>query len=132
MSFTLLYIVPVIPYGYLHAVVLIPRGPITGTSPNVRYGVCNLGRTKDNNSMLDIFFRYTCSVDYWSFGQVAHEIMTGHRPFLPGLPPAAWMKEVQNKKRSVISVIQTWSGDTIHSSSLSKVNHLSRYYAQFG
>lgn len=71
------------------------------------------------------FFRYTCSVDYWSFGIVAHEIITGHRPFLPGQSPAVWMRAIQNKKRSVISVVQTCSGDAVHSSSLSKVNHLS-------
>ncbi|WAQ96309.1 IKKA-like protein [Mya arenaria] len=31
--------------------------------------------------------KYTCTVDYWSFGTVVFECITGYRPFLPDLPP---------------------------------------------
>ena len=30
---------------------------------------------------------YTRSVDYWSLGLLAHEIVTGQRPFLPNMSP---------------------------------------------
>jgi hypothetical protein len=35
-------------------------------------------------------FRYNYSVDYWSLGLVSHEVITGVRPFLPNMTPAAW------------------------------------------
>lgn len=33
---------------------------------------------------------YSCSVDYWSLGLVAFEIICGMRPFLPNMSPAQW------------------------------------------
>lgn len=33
---------------------------------------------------------YSCSVDYWSMGLVAFEIICGTRPFLPNMSPAQW------------------------------------------
>lgn len=34
--------------------------------------------------------KYTSTVDYWSLGLVAHECITGFRPFLPNWSPAQW------------------------------------------
>lgn len=34
--------------------------------------------------------KYTCTVDYWSFGTVVFECITGVRPFLPQSPPVQW------------------------------------------
>lgn len=34
--------------------------------------------------------RYDKTVDYWSFGIIAFEIMCGIRPFLHGESPANW------------------------------------------
>lgn len=33
---------------------------------------------------------YNCSVDYWSLGLVAFEVICGIRPFLPNMSPAQW------------------------------------------
>lgn len=33
---------------------------------------------------------YSCSVDYWSLGLVAFEVICGVRPFLPNMSPAQW------------------------------------------
>ncbi|XP_076460163.1 inhibitor of nuclear factor kappa-B kinase subunit alpha-like [Babylonia areolata] len=38
--------------------------------------------------------QYSQTVDYWSFGTVIFECITGTRPFLPTLPPVQWHKEV--------------------------------------
>ncbi|KAL8585012.1 hypothetical protein ACOMHN_043648 [Nucella lapillus] len=37
---------------------------------------------------------YSQTVDYWSFGTVIFECITGIRPFLPTVPPVQWHKEV--------------------------------------
>ena len=38
--------------------------------------------------------RYDKTVDYWSFGLIAFELMCGMRPFLPGESPAVWSVHV--------------------------------------
>lgn len=69
---------------------------------------------------------YTCSVDFWSLGLLAHEIITGYRPFLPGFNPPDWMKQIQNKPRNIISVVENLNGEIVHSTTISRVNHISR------
>ena len=54
---------------------------------------------------------YTKSVDYWSLGLLAHEIVTGQRPFLPNMSPGHWIDHVESKKYDDISVVQDISGD---------------------
>ena len=34
--------------------------------------------------------KYTCTVDFWSFGTVVFECITGYRPFLPDRKPIEW------------------------------------------
>lgn len=34
--------------------------------------------------------KYTVTVDYWSFGTLAFECITGFRPFLPNWQPVQW------------------------------------------
>lgn len=34
--------------------------------------------------------KYSCTVDYWSFGIIAFEIVTGIRPFVPHMSLAQW------------------------------------------
>lgn len=40
----------------------------------------------------EIFYlkNYSCSVDYWSLGLVAFEVICGIRPFLSNMSPAQW------------------------------------------
>ena len=35
--------------------------------------------------------KYSCSVDYWSFGIIAFEVITGVRPFVPHMALAQWL-----------------------------------------
>lgn len=59
---------------------------------------------------------YSCSVDYWSMGLVAFEIMCGTRPFLPNKSPAQWMYEVNKKTHDIICIYQTESEASVVSS----------------
>ena len=49
---------------------------------------------------------YSKSVDYWSLGFITHEIVTGHRPFLPNMSPGQWMEHVQTKSLEDICIYQ--------------------------
>ncbi|XP_021363754.1 inhibitor of nuclear factor kappa-B kinase subunit alpha-like [Mizuhopecten yessoensis] len=62
--------------------------------------------------------KYTCTVDYWSFGTVVFECITGYRPFLPSTPPVAWHKEVCQKSPEDISAIHDINGDVKFSKKL--------------
>uniref|UniRef100_T1INV2 IkappaB kinase n=1 Tax=Strigamia maritima TaxID=126957 RepID=T1INV2_STRMM len=67
---------------------------------------------------------YTCTVDYWSFGLVAHECMVGVRPFLPSMAPAEWMKHVCRKKSTDVCVYTSRDGTVRFSEHIFKENHL--------
>ncbi|XP_019635270.1 PREDICTED: inhibitor of nuclear factor kappa-B kinase subunit beta-like [Branchiostoma belcheri] len=43
--------------------------------------------------------KYTRTVDYWSFGTLVFECITGSRPFLPNRNPVQWHLEVKRKKQ---------------------------------
>ncbi|CAG5116319.1 unnamed protein product [Candidula unifasciata] len=47
---------------------------------------------------------YSKTVDYWSFGCMIFECITGFRPFLPTAPPVEWHAEVCKKSPDDISV----------------------------
>ncbi|XP_026467274.1 inhibitor of nuclear factor kappa-B kinase subunit beta-like [Ctenocephalides felis] len=49
---------------------------------------------------------YSNSVDYWSFGLVAFEIICGVRPFLPNMSPAQWLLQIQKKNSDTICIYQ--------------------------
>ncbi|XP_052780366.1 inhibitor of nuclear factor kappa-B kinase subunit alpha-like [Mya arenaria] len=55
--------------------------------------------------------KYTCTVDYWSFGTVVFECITGYRPFLPDLPPVQWHKEICKKSPDDICAIVDDKGE---------------------
>lgn len=38
--------------------------------------------------------KYTVTVDYWSFGTLVFECITGFRPFLPTWQPVPWYGHV--------------------------------------
>ncbi|CAB3364272.1 Hypothetical predicted protein [Cloeon dipterum] len=69
--------------------------------------------------------KYSCTVDYWSLGLLTHEIITGVRPFLPQMSPAAWMKHVQKKAVDDICAFQTDDGGIVFSKQLFPENHIS-------
>lgn len=50
--------------------------------------------------------KYSCSVDYWSFGLICFEICCGYRPFLPHASVARWMLNVKNKKSQHICITE--------------------------
>uniref|UniRef100_A0A0B6ZML0 IkappaB kinase n=1 Tax=Arion vulgaris TaxID=1028688 RepID=A0A0B6ZML0_9EUPU len=46
---------------------------------------------------------YSKTVDYWSFGSLVFECISGFRPFLPTAPPVEWHSEVCKKSPDDIS-----------------------------
>lgn len=43
--------------------------------------------------------KYSNTVDYWSFGLVANEVITGQRPFLPNMNTPQWMQHICHKSK---------------------------------
>ncbi|XP_064601386.1 inhibitor of nuclear factor kappa-B kinase subunit alpha-like [Liolophura sinensis] len=70
--------------------------------------------------------KYTCTVDYWSFGTVVFECITGIRPFLPSMAPVLWHREVCQKKVDDICAILDSTGKVRFSQKLPTPNHLCR------
>ncbi|NXI42734.1 IKKB kinase, partial [Galbula dea] len=62
--------------------------------------------------------KYTVTVDYWSFGTLAFECITGFRPFLPNWQPVQWHTKVRQKSELDIVVSEDLSGEVKFSSSL--------------
>lgn len=52
--------------------------------------------------------KYTVTVDYWSFGTLAFECITGFRPFLPNWQPVQWHTKVRQKGELDIVVQKTY------------------------
>lgn len=65
------------------------------------------------------------AVDYWSFGTIAYELVTGVRPFVPHLPLAQWMLRVRGKKSEHISIYETNDGEMVYSNRIWPSNQLS-------
>ncbi|XP_045142789.1 inhibitor of nuclear factor kappa-B kinase subunit beta [Echinops telfairi] len=74
--------------------------------------------------------KYTVTVDYWSFGTLAFECITGFRPFLPNWQPVQWHSKVRQKSEMDIVVSEDLSGTVKFSSSLPYPNNLNRVLAQ--
>uniref|UniRef100_A0A8D2QC51 IkappaB kinase n=1 Tax=Zonotrichia albicollis TaxID=44394 RepID=A0A8D2QC51_ZONAL len=68
--------------------------------------------------------KYTVTVDYWSFGTLAFECITGFRPFLPNWQPVQWHTKVRQKSELDIVVSEDLSGEVKFSSSLPCPNNL--------
>ncbi|XP_068128388.1 inhibitor of nuclear factor kappa-B kinase subunit beta [Hyperolius riggenbachi] len=73
--------------------------------------------------------KYTVTVDYWSFGTLAFECITGFRPFLPNWQPVQWHGKIREKRNEHIVVYEDLSGVVKFSSVLPTPNHLSETLA---
>uniref|UniRef100_A0AAR2KWU0 IkappaB kinase n=1 Tax=Pygocentrus nattereri TaxID=42514 RepID=A0AAR2KWU0_PYGNA len=58
--------------------------------------------------------KYTVTVDYWSFGTLVFECITGFRPFLPTWQPVPWHNKLKQKHEDDIVVYEDLTGE--HSS----------------
>ncbi|XP_070637590.1 inhibitor of nuclear factor kappa-B kinase subunit beta isoform X1 [Bos indicus] len=74
--------------------------------------------------------KYTVTVDYWSFGTLAFECITGFRPFLPNWQPVQWHSKVRQKSEMDIVVSEDLNGAVKFSSSLPHPNNLNSVLAQ--
>ncbi|XP_029792402.1 inhibitor of nuclear factor kappa-B kinase subunit beta isoform X6 [Suricata suricatta] len=74
--------------------------------------------------------KYTVTVDYWSFGTLAFECITGFRPFLPNWQPVQWHSKVRQKSEMDIVVSEDLNGTVKFSSSLPYPNNLNSVLAQ--
>ncbi|KAK2190234.1 hypothetical protein NP493_85g01020 [Ridgeia piscesae] len=72
--------------------------------------------------------KYTCTVDYWSFGIIMFEMITGVRPFLSNERPFSqvWQEKVQNKNQSVIHIFYNAQAQVQCSERLPTPNQLCR------
>ncbi|XP_058061718.1 inhibitor of nuclear factor kappa-B kinase subunit alpha [Anopheles bellator] len=69
--------------------------------------------------------RYNNSVDYWSMGVIAFEIVTGVRPFIPHSPITKWMLHVQQKKPADIAITEDNRENYTYHSDIFPENHIS-------
>lgn len=70
---------------------------------------------------------YTSAVDYWSLGLVAHEVITGQRPFLPTMSPAQWIPVVRHKTSEDIQAFLDDEGKVAFSNQISPSTQISEY-----
>uniref|UniRef100_A0A4W6BXG2 IkappaB kinase n=1 Tax=Lates calcarifer TaxID=8187 RepID=A0A4W6BXG2_LATCA len=68
--------------------------------------------------------RYTVTVDYWSFGTLVFECITGFRPFLPTWQPVPWHNKLRLKQDDDIVVYEDLSGEVRFSKHLPQPNNL--------
>uniref|UniRef100_A0A1A7X472 IkappaB kinase n=1 Tax=Iconisemion striatum TaxID=60296 RepID=A0A1A7X472_9TELE len=68
--------------------------------------------------------RYDVTVDYWSFGTLAFECITGFRPFLPTWQPVPWHHKVRMKQDDDIVVYESLAGEVCFSKHLPQPNNL--------
>uniref|UniRef100_A0A671YHH0 IkappaB kinase n=1 Tax=Sparus aurata TaxID=8175 RepID=A0A671YHH0_SPAAU len=68
--------------------------------------------------------KYTVTVDYWSFGTLVFECITGFRPFLPTWQPVPWHNKLSLKQNNDIVVYEDLSGEVRFSKHLPQPNNL--------
>ncbi|XP_037946292.1 inhibitor of nuclear factor kappa-B kinase subunit beta isoform X2 [Teleopsis dalmanni] len=73
---------------------------------------------------------YTNSVDYWSIGIIAYELMTGSQPFIPHAPLPAIIINVRKKCRDCIAITENVnkSSEYIYETELPKQQFLSSVF----
>ncbi|KAF7667056.1 hypothetical protein LDENG_00080620 [Lucifuga dentata] len=68
--------------------------------------------------------KYTVAVDYWSFGTLVFECITGFRPFLPTWQPVPWHNKLRLKQDDDIVVYEDLTGEVRFSKHLPQPNNL--------
>ncbi|KAM6965516.1 inhibitor of nuclear factor kappa-B kinase subunit beta [Aplochiton taeniatus] len=68
--------------------------------------------------------KYTVTVDYWSFGTLVFECITGFRPFLPTWQPVPWHSKLKLKQDDDIVVYEDLTGEVRFSKHLPQPNNL--------
>uniref|UniRef100_A0A3Q3WPA1 IkappaB kinase n=1 Tax=Mola mola TaxID=94237 RepID=A0A3Q3WPA1_MOLML len=68
--------------------------------------------------------KYTVTVDYWSFGTLVFECITGFRPFLPTWQPVPWHNKLMLKQDDDVAVYEDLSGEVRFSKHLPQPNSL--------
>ncbi|XP_044738064.1 inhibitor of nuclear factor kappa-B kinase subunit alpha isoform X3 [Chrysoperla carnea] len=72
---------------------------------------------------------YSNSVDYWSFGLIAFEIICGVRPFLPNYAELGiWMEKVEQKQSEHICIYNTIDNQIIYSEQMYSTNHVTKTF----
>uniref|UniRef100_A0A6M2DSM3 IkappaB kinase n=1 Tax=Xenopsylla cheopis TaxID=163159 RepID=A0A6M2DSM3_XENCH len=122
---------------------LSPQSQFKNRTNQIVYKLIDLGYAKelDEKSISESFVgtlqylapeillnrSYSNSVDYWSFGLVAFEIICGVRPFLPNMSPAQWLHQIQNKSSEIICIYQEIDEkkSIIHSNKIYSENFIS-------
>ncbi|XP_030057928.1 inhibitor of nuclear factor kappa-B kinase subunit beta isoform X1 [Microcaecilia unicolor] len=74
--------------------------------------------------------KYTVTVDYWSFGTLAFECITGFRPFLPNWQPVQWHSKVKLKSEDDLVVYEDLAGEVKFYNSLPYPNNLNSILAE--
>uniref|UniRef100_A0A336LR16 IkappaB kinase n=1 Tax=Culicoides sonorensis TaxID=179676 RepID=A0A336LR16_CULSO len=70
--------------------------------------------------------KYSNSVDYWSFGIIAFEIICGIRPFLPHCPIARWMVYAQKKNSEHICITEDNQGNYTYHKNVMEENRTNK------
>uniref|UniRef100_A0A8B9GQ96 IkappaB kinase n=1 Tax=Astyanax mexicanus TaxID=7994 RepID=A0A8B9GQ96_ASTMX len=70
--------------------------------------------------------KYTVTVDYWSFGTLVFECITGFRPFLPTWQPVPWHNKLKQKHEDDIVVYEDLTNEVHFSKHLPQPHNLNR------
>ncbi|XP_048065586.1 inhibitor of nuclear factor kappa-B kinase subunit beta [Megalobrama amblycephala] len=73
--------------------------------------------------------KYTVAVDYWSFGTLVFECITGFRPFLPNWQPVQWHSKLLKKQVDDIVVYEDLTGEVRFSKHLPNPHNLNKLLA---
>uniref|UniRef100_A0AAR2K4Y8 IkappaB kinase n=1 Tax=Pygocentrus nattereri TaxID=42514 RepID=A0AAR2K4Y8_PYGNA len=73
--------------------------------------------------------KYTVTVDYWSFGTLVFECITGFRPFLPTWQPVPWHNKLKQKHEDDIVVYEDLTGEVHFSKHLPQPHNLNKLLA---
>ncbi|KAL2092544.1 hypothetical protein ACEWY4_012342 [Coilia grayii] len=72
---------------------------------------------------------YSVTVDYWSFGTLVFECITGFRPFLPTWQPVPWHTKISEKDDDQIVVYEDLQGEVLFAKSLPQPNNINKFLA---